>query len=711
MKPKTRQILSFRSLKPSLAAVVGGVGSCLLIQTGGAQEVSSPDALKTLVVTAEKQDESYPVKEASTATRSDTPIAKTPVSVQVIPRSVFVDQGVFRLKDVYRNVSGVSAVKTEGLGIQFENSMIRGFSQLASLDGVNLYTMAPMNLAGVSRVEVLKGPASSLYGAIEPGGLINVMPQVATATQKNEVYAEYGSYDYYQAGFVMNSPIGDDAALRIAGDYQDQESFRDFLHNQSTFFSPSFTWNISPQTRLTTWLWYQDLERPHDNGVVFTSDGKPTGSIYRNLAGFGHTTQDIEDFVYSLQLEHDLNQDLTLRGKVLVHNFEAENDAIRWSPGSVSGTVNNYLDASEFDNWQYNFLVDGIYKFDVGPTKHQFIAGIQGDVNDYNYHRVTAALPVIDATNPVYPTGPYNFVEGYADQKTLTKSLGGYIQEQMDALDDRLHVLLGGRVDYIDQFYRRFSDGREFNQYDTGYTGRFGVAYDLTPWLTTYTNVCRSFNPNTAGGSLDYNGNSIDPTTGLQYEAGVKLSLLDDRLAITSSVYQITKDNVPVSDPDHTGFSVNGGELRSQGFELDMLGQLTRNLQLIASYSYTDTEVLDSSSLPVGARFAGVPLQSGSLWLKYDFTSGPLENFGVGAGIFAVSSRPVDNNNTFDLAGYARFDTAMWYRRNLNDGKQLKLQLNVLNLFDTEYYESAFSTASVQPGTPCAAYVKCSLTF
>ena len=154
-----------------MAFGMAGITSCLMLRPASAAEPVKPaDPLAPLVVTANKDDENYPVTNASTATRTDTPIAKTPLSIQVIPRSIIEDQGAFRLKDVYRNVSGVTPVKTEGLGIQFENVQVRGFSQMLSLDGVNLYTMAPMNLAGVERVEVLKGPASSLYGAIEPGG-------------------------------------------------------------------------------------------------------------------------------------------------------------------------------------------------------------------------------------------------------------------------------------------------------------------------------------------------------------------------------------------------------------------------------------------------------------------------------------------------------------------------------------------------------------
>ena len=689
---------------------VAGLAACLLVSPALSEtKKEEADALTPLVVTGDGETR-YTVTEATTATRTDTPIAKTPLSIQVIPESVIEDQGVFRLKDVYRNVSSVAPVKTEGLGIQFENVLIRGFSQLMSVDGVNLYTLAPLNLAGVHQVEVLKGPASSVYGAIEPGGIVNVIPKMASFAPRSEVYGEIGSYDFYRGGFDLGGKASEDVAVRLTGDYQDNESFRDFLSNRSTFIAPSVSWNISDCTRLSAWMWFQDVDRPYDNGVPFTRAGYPTGPISQNLAGPGHNSQQIQDTLASLQIEHDFSEDFTLRSKFLVHNFEGQFDAIRWSQGAGT-TLTNYLDKSMFHNWQYDLLVDGLWKFEIGSTKHQVIVGAQANRNDYTYIRLTDPLPPINVLNPVYPSGPFQLVPGAYPQATITETLGGYVQEQMDAFDDRLHVLVGGRVDYVDQYYRAFNNGREYYQDDTGVSGRGGFVYDFTPNVSTFANVSRSFNPTTAGQSLGNGNDPIDPTTGLQYEAGMKMAFLDKKLAVTTSIYQITKDNVPVADPNNPGFSVNGGELRSQGFELDVLGQITPGLQLVGNYAYTDTEVLESSNLPEGARFLNVPLHSGSIWLKYDFLDGPMKNFGFGAGMFAASAKAGDNNDSFDLPGYARFDAAMWYRIELEKGQDLKLQLTAQNLFDKEYYESSTSTATVQPGTPSAIYAKCSLTF
>ncbi len=666
--------------------------------------------LDPIIVTADAPD-SYVVTEASTATRTETPIAETPVSIQVVPRQIIEDQGALRLKDIYRNVSGVAPVKTEGSGIQFENAFIRGFPQLLAVDSVNLYTMAPLNVAGIEQVEVLKGPASSLYGAIEPGGLINVLPKLPFFAPRAEIYGEIGSYDFYRGGFDINTSAGESVALRFVADYQDNSSFRDFLQNSSVLVAPSLIWNISDQTRLTTWLWFQHVDRPHDNGVVFTPLGDPTGPISRNIVGPNYNTQAINDTIYSIQLEHDFTPDFTARGKFLVHNFEGENDAIRTMGFSGANAISAYYDASLFHNWQFDLILDARWKFEIGSTKHQLLFGTQLNRNDYYYERRTANLAPISIYDPVYPTGPFEVVPGATSQHVLTHTAGGYIQEQMDAFDDRLHILVGGRVDYVDQYHRAWSNGTIFEQEDVGLTWRAGALYELTPWVSPYVNVSSSFNPNTAGTGLTFDGTPLDPTTGIQYEGGLKFSLLGQRLTMTTAIYHITKEDVPVVDSAHPGFSLNGGKMRSQGVELDLIGQITPELQIMASYGYTDTEVLDSNALPEGASFLNIPLHSGSIWLKYTFTKGPLKNFGVGAGYFGASTRSGDNNNSFYLPGYSRFDAAMWYKVDLQSGQELKFQVNAFNLSNERYYESATSAASVQPGAPFTIFAKCSLTF
>jgi len=184
-------------------------------------------------------------------------------------------------------------------------------------------------------------------------------------------------------------------------------------------------------------------------------------------------------------------------------------------------------------------------------------------------------------------------------------------------------------------------------------------------------------------------------------EAGTKSSFFAERLTSTVSLYDIRKDNVPVTDENNPGFSVNGGELRSQGFEVDVAGELGAGFQIVANYAYTDTEVLRSTSLPVGSRFSNVPLHSGSVWLSYDLRGDSRwQGLRFAGGLSGASARLGNSAGTFELDGYLTADAAVSYQRELAGGRRLLVRLNVLNLLDEEYYESASGTASVFPGRP-----------
>jgi iron complex outermembrane receptor protein len=653
------------------------------------------------------------LRNASTATRTDAPMLQIPLSVQVVPAQVIDEQGDIRLKDVIRNVSSVLPSKTEQNGIQFETAYIRGFSQLTYIDGVQFYTLPTIDVAGVDRIEVVKGPSSSLFGAMEPGGMINVLPKLPEFTNQTTVDAEAGSHQFYRGELDSTGGITNTLAYRVEGSIQDNNSYRDFLHQKSEFIAPSLAWNPTDTTRVSTWLWYQELQRPQDGGVVFSFTGHPTGPITENLAGPNNPNlQDIRDTVYGLQADQDLTSNLNFEAKYLLHYFTGEENTIRWNAVTAANTVAPFFDGSQEKDIQNDINADLDYHAALGATHHELIGGVELASNDYHYIReVDTALPAININNPVYPTGPYNLTQSPTEQHTVTNDLGGYLQDQMDALHDRLHVLIGGRADHVEQSYTSFSNGKYYSQADYGFSGRAGILYDVTPWMSPYINVGRSFNPNTAGGSLTFTGTTLPPTSGRQIEAGVKFSTQDKRLSYSTDVYQITKDNVAVADPNHVGFSVNGGVMRSRGWENDVTGRITPELDVIGSYAYTKTDVLESTSLPVGASFINIPTNAFSLWVDYNFLDGFMKDFGAGLGCSAESRKAGDGANSFFLPGYARMDAGAWYTMAIYHGPKLKFQINVSNLFNTKYYESSANTSSVEPGAPLTLLGKVGITF
>ena len=698
------------------AWLAAGLATSGMAQEAGTTRTSAN--LAPVVVEAKRvtsvAGKAYTVTNAHTAAWTDIPVQHTPIMVDVIPAQVMEDQAADRLKDVYQNVSGVAEVKTEARGIQFEESLVRGFSQRQLVDGFLPYCQPTINLAGVDRVEVLKGPASSLYGAIEPGGFGNVFPRLPSFEPSTTLYGQVGSYDRYRSGVDSTGPLSSNVAYRMILDYENGQSFRDGLEMQDYFAAPSLTWAFPDQTRITAWCWYQHLDRPQDNGLVFsTNDYRRVGPISRNLAGEGYNNQTIDDAIGALEIEHPVNDNLTLNSRLLAHYFDAVNDCVRWNSFNKN-KLTPYYDASTFNNVECDWLNYAVLRGDTGPLHHTVVGGFELSRSDYFYDRfISPNLAPISIFNPVYPTGPYSASKpaGTREQESLTQGAAGFLQDQVDMADNTLHFLVGGRADYVYQYYQPWNNLTNFNQHDMGYSARAGLSYDLTSWLAPYVNVCRSFDPQAAGGKTTVTGEPLNPTTGIQYESGLKFHMLDDRLQLTTAAFQITKDNVAVNDPAHLGYQLNGGSMRSEGFDVSLLGQLTPELQAVGSYAYTDTRVIESSTLPIDAPLAGVPLNSGSLWLKYTFQDGTLRGFGGGVGCFVADERAGDSVNTFTLPGYVRWDAGTWYAFALSDGQVVKCQLNVQNIFDRIYYESSSGVSGVQPGAPLSFVGRVSITF
>jgi len=652
------------------------------------------------------------------ATRTNTPLGETPVAVQVIPEDLIRDQAAIRLRDAYRNVSGVQASFTSNNVASTEAQIVRGFVDGGIYrDGFRIGQIAAVDFTNVERIEVLKGPASTLYGLGQPGGLVNIVTKKAENDRFLSLYQEIGSFDRYRTLIDANAPLSGDGSVlgRLNLSYTSDGSFRDHRGTERVFIAPALTWQITPSTRLVMDASYSYEEYPFDSGLVFGLDGEPVADISTFL-GEPDFRSEREEFFFSANLTHEFSENVTFRSYFLYQENENRLNAFRLSgQPQPDGTIGRTFDRSIPTSRVFQTVNDLLIEFETGSLKHNLLVG--GDVrylpspaNGQDGPRTTRGFP-IDIVNPQY--GQFGEIvfnnQSEFDQKQFWT--GVFIQDQITTADDRLHILVGGRFDYVEQFvfFETPSFFFEGDQNDTAFTGRFGLLYELTDWASPYVNVAQSFNP-TSPFSASIDG--LDPETGVVYEGGVKFSLFNDRVSATTAVYQITKENVPVADPDNPGFSRNGGRQRSQGFELDVAGEILPGWNIIATYAYIDTEVLASDFLPIGGRFTNVPLNSGSLWTAYDFPdNSPLANFGFGAGVFAQSDRAGDGQDSFQLDGFARVDASFWYQTELPSGAPLRAQINVNNVFDTEYYENSSGIGAVFPGEPLSVIGSLRVTF
>ncbi len=674
-----------------------------------------PIVVETAQETAVGPVDGYAAKRSATGTKTDTPIIETPVSVQVIPRDVIEDQVAIELKDVYENVSGVQQAGNTLNAQSAVLPIIRGFESPDLLrNGLRATTAGAVDLINIERVEVLKGPASILYGALQPGGIVNYVTKRPQPESRHTVSQKLGSDNLFQTNLDSTGAINQSATwmYRLNAAYTDSDSFRDEIELERTSIAPSFLWRPSDETELLLDFSYTKETQPYDSGIPISEDGEP---LVSDSTFFGDPDLDgrtNEDYYASYQLTHEVNPTWTLRNQLQFHRADNRNESLR-----NRGVRNNeteirqrYQNEDRVED-EVQFVLDGIASFRTGDIDHKLLLGAEYVDQDREFDRFRQNLP-----NVVISSDPNVNFDPPADQPLSTDpedrewwSL--YAQDQMSLLKDgRLKVLLGVRFDDVSG--TSSSNGiRNPDTDESEITARAGVLYELTEQNAVYFSASQSFVPQLSF-AVDQDGNLLEPETGEQFEIGLKSNFLNERVISTASIYQIEKENVAVFDNDlfaATGQIAYfpGVEQRSRGFELDITGKLTDQLELIAAYSYTDTEVLENEGDPstVGDPLGNVSRHLARLWVAYDFT-GALTGLKLAGGVRHVGERRVQFANDIKLDGYTVVDLGAKYRRD-----RFTASLKINNLLDEDYIVRASDASIAHPGEPRSVIVGLAYEF
>jgi iron complex outermembrane recepter protein len=661
----------------------------------------APDE-EELVVTGE-QDTGYRVPNATTATKTDTPIRDIPQSIQVIPKQVIEDQGVQRISDAVRNVSGVSP--TPGYGGASNNYTIRGFQSFRIFrDGFsNSAAEIPFSTANIERVEVLKGPASVLYGQLEPGGIVNYVTKQPLDKSYYAVEFSAGSYDYYRPAIDFSGPLTNDGKLlyRLNVAYENSGSFRDFGFADTVFVSPVLTYNFSPKTSLTLNFEYQDVKQFFDRGFapgfpyqdlpISFNTGEPSDRFPITSLRGGYTFKHRFNDSWSLRNAFYVDSSKGTRDNVQPETFEVEEDGRTLR--RVYTLVPQYQD-------NYSLQTELTGKFKTGFAEHQVLFGFDYTEANIGFRFQREPFTSLDIFDPVYQSEPLptTFTDSDFSSNSDTDSIGIYLQDQITLLPN-LKFLVGGRFDII-KFKNRdvdFLDTAEGvvskSDYDA-FTPRLGIVYQPIEQISLYASYSRSFNPNTS--ALDINRQPLEPERGTQYEIGVKAELLDKKLSATLAAYNITKSNVATPDPNDPDeiASIAAGEVKSRGIELDLTGEVLPGWKFIASYAFNNAFVSKDNSIPVGDKLSNAPRHTASLWTTYEIQRGTLNGLGFGAGLFFLSDREIELPNTESVPSYLRADAVLYYRRD-----NWRAAVNFKNISNTQYYD-AQGFALIYPGAP-----------
>ncbi len=673
-----------------------GVAMAAFLAMAEARGDEAPVTLPEIVVTGTPTDLGYQTYNAA-VTKIDIPIFDLPVSIQVVPREVMDDQQVIRLEDALKNVSGVYQAFNNGFG---ETDFgLRGFRQFFVYeDGFRVPGLGSQETAHLERVEVLKGPASALYGRIEPGGLIHQVTKRPLATASYTLRQQFGSFDLYRTTLDATGPLTNDSTLRYRLNiaHENADSFRDFVDREGLFVSPVATWNIGAHTQASVDYQYRFRDHSSDRGIPIVNGRPAPVAINRYYEEPGISAVETESHRGGFLWSHAFNDLWVLR-----HRFKADRDRLdgqRIEPGRVidGRTLTRTARDQTQDTETYFTTLDLTGEFRTGPFRHRVLTGLDyydtetvlGGGARVPYAAIDLFEPVYSGVRPVFPAVP--------ESTRRQDWFGLYFQDQIDLLEN-LHVLGGGRYDWASTEESESITGPAESNEDRAFSPRVGLVYQPTSWLALYGSYTESFGAMAQFGR-SRTGETFGPETATQYEAGLKADVLDGSLTATLAFYHLTKQDVLTPDPVDSEFSVQIGAARSRGIELDVSGALSPALALIGSLAYTDTEITKGDVGDEGNPLAAVPEWGGSLWAVHTHQEGPLRGVNLGAGIFGEDARPGDNAGTFELPGYVRVDLLAAYEWAIGSTR-LAAQLNVENALDQEYFKSPILIGAV-PGAP-----------
>jgi len=665
--------------------------------------------LSTVEVVGRTESGAYHADEAAGA-KTDLPLRELPQSVRVVSRQAIDDLGATRLDDVLDYVGGVS--RQNNFGGLWDNFAIRGLpgnentGMATLLNGFssNRGFNAPRDLAGVERIEFLKGTAAALYGSSEPGGTLNIVSKRPLWKAAHAVEGYLGSHGLKRGAFDSTGPIGENFAYRFNVAVEDRDSFRDHVSARREVIAPAFTWKLGRDTVLEYSGEFLRHATPLDRGVVAV--GNRLGAIPRSrfLGEPADGDMTVENQTHQFILSHEWNSAWRSRlglsyRKTSLNGFSTEASAL----GANNATLARQRRFRDFDSNDIALQAELQGTMRTGAIEHELLFGLESFRFSMDSIMLranpTAARPyAIDIYNPVY--GQLQPIPGRnTDTLEHQRNTAFYMQDAIK-LAPEWRLVAGVRVDNYRQSLENRIAGTTARQDPSSTSPRIGLSWLPTPQWTFYANAGRSFRPNVGS---DVAAQGFEPETGRALELGTKWESADRRMGATAALFDIRKRNVLTSDPVNAGYSTAAGEIRSRGFEFDLAGQLTTNWRLNASLVLNDVEITKDNTLAIGGRLLNVPRVNGSVLAVYENAFANGQRYGIGGGVTHVGKRLGQARTqadakaatpSFELPSYTTAKLVAYWRIN----PALRVTLDVDNLFDSTYYASSYSRLWVTPG-------------
>ncbi|MGJ7610096.1 TonB-dependent siderophore receptor [Variovorax sp. GB4R4] len=668
-------------------------------------------ALSTVEVVGRTESGAYHAEEAAGA-KTELPLRELPQSVRIVTRQAIDDLGATRLDDVLDYVGGVS--RQNNFGGLWDNVAIRGLpgnentGMATLLNGfsANRGFNAPRDLAGVERIEFLKGTAAALYGSSEPGGTLNIVTKKPLWQRANSVEAYAGSHGLRRGAFDSTGPVGENFAYRLNVAVEDRDSFRDHVGARRSVLAPAFTWKLGRDTVLEYTGEFLRHATPLDRGVVAV--GNRLGAVPRSrfLGEPADGRMTVDNQTHQLVLTHEWNT--RWRSRVGVSYRETTLEGFSTEPTALradNATLTRQRRYRDFASNDVALQAEVQGRFDTGAAEHELLLGMES----FRFHMDSLMLRANPSTARPYAINIYNPVYGQAqpvplrntDTDERQRGTAFYVQDAVK-LAPQWRLVAGVRVDDYRQSLENRIVGTTTRQTPSSTSPRLGLSWLPGAQWTVYANAGRSFRPNTGA---DVNAQAYAPETGRAFEFGAKWESAAQDMGVTAALFDIRKRNVLTADPANAGFSVAAGEVRSRGLELDFAGQATKHWRVNASLVLNDVEVSRDNTLEAGGRLLNVPRVNGSVLAVYEDAFANGQRWGLGGGVTHMGKRlgqartqaeAMAGTPAFELPGYTTAKLVGYWRIN----PMLRVTLDVDNLFDKTYYTSSYSRVWVTPGTP-----------
>lgn len=697
-----------RSLPAALAStlMLGGLAhaaenqeNTMVVSATAAESVTAP--LQGMVA-----------KSSDAGTKTAVPLVKTPQAISVVTRDQMDALGVSSVADALNYTSGVFT-NYRGSSNRNDEVVARGFRYAPKfLDGLSYGLTGQGSTDGqidpwlLERVELVHGPASVLYGQVNPGGLVAMTSKRPTAQPIHKVEMRAGNQHLGEMAFDFGGALNDDSTLlyRLNGIGSTQHQFVKDYKQERVAIAPALTWIPNSDTSFTLLTSYQnDPKAGYRNflpavGTVFASASGDHIPYDMNVSDPNYNQAKREQTSIGYQFDHSFNDVISWQQNLRYSNIDSKYKYLvyTWSNPEISDTNLARRAQKEHTQTQELGLDNHLNaKFLTGDISHNVVAGVdyKWGKRDNQLWRVGGDQYNFDWANPIYGVNvDENSMNLTTDEQKKLDQVGVYLQDQLAW--DNWNLLLSGRHDWSEVRTLDRTSSTLTQQNDDQFTGRAALLYAFDFGLSPYVSYSTSFEPNLDSGAPGTD--PFKPTTGEQYEAGLKFQPVGSDTMLTLSAFDITQKNI-TSYNSVIGYNEQIGKVRSKGVETEIHSQITPEINVIASYTFTDAVTKESNTAAqIGKAPAAIPRHQAALWSNYTFQQGPAKSLTFGAGARYTGTSYGDNTEAFKVPAYTLYD--LMARYNLGESfsslKGTTVQFNVNNLTNKHYVSSCSGTTA-----------------